>query len=92
MSFKGLMQIHGNHNEGFMLYFNRFEAEASQLRGLRSQAAEGSAEHIFAFKLLEGAKVLRAVFMLFLASCTTDAVPESKQEAQYASSEAAAEL
>ena len=92
MSFKALMQIRRKHNESFKLYVNRFEAAASQLRGLTSQAADGAAEQFLAFQLLEGAQVPTAVFMQVLASCTTDAMPGSNQEPQYASSQAAAEL
>ena len=80
MSFKALMQTRRKHNESFELYANRFEAAASQLPGLKSQAADEAAEQFLTFQLLEGAQVPTAVFMQVLASCATVATPVSKQE------------
>ena len=80
-SFKALMQIRRRPKESFKLYVNRFEAAASELRGLTSQAADGEAEQFIAFQLLEGAQVPTAVFMQVLTNCiattTVKGTPES---------------
>ena len=68
-SFKALMHIRRKPKESFKLYVNRFEAAASELRGLTSQAADGEAEQFIAFQLLEGAQVPTAVFMQVLTNC-----------------------
>ena len=68
-SFKALMQIRRKPKESFKRYVNRFEAAASELRGLTSQAADGEAEQFIAFQLLEGAQVPTAVFMQVLTNC-----------------------
>ena len=68
-AYKALMDIRRGSKESFKLYVNRFEAAASELRGLTGQDSHGEAEQLLAFQLLEGAQIPTAVFLQVLTNC-----------------------
>ena len=72
VAFKALGQVRRRHKEAFKSYVNRFEAAASELRGLTGQCPGGEAEQFLAFQLLEGADIPAPVFMNLLASCAME--------------------